>query len=172
MVEPNLAWKDTVLVRTGETVDILLDVTNPGRWMAHCHIAEHHESGMMFSFNALRPREHGRYCAAGPRRVAASSVRIGDGLNPLKVSQMPSDSSQMNSGKVAMPCPVAPWSKTPNMTAIPEAHQRACDEPQHGQGSWHQAGSVHQVAQQEPVPHADDEAGPRMNVQSLIEASV
>jgi len=51
VVEANLVWKDTVLVRTGETVDILLDVTNPGRWMAHCHIAEHHESGMMFSFN-------------------------------------------------------------------------------------------------------------------------
>ncbi len=50
-IEPNLVWKDTVLVRTGEVVDILLDVTNPGRWMAHCHIAEHHESGMMFSFN-------------------------------------------------------------------------------------------------------------------------
>jgi len=49
-VEPNLVWKDTVLVRTGETVDILLDVTNLGLWMAHCHIAEHHESGMMFSF--------------------------------------------------------------------------------------------------------------------------
>ena len=48
--EDNLVWKDTVLVRTGETVDILLDVTNPGLWMAHCHIAEHHESGMMFSF--------------------------------------------------------------------------------------------------------------------------
>ena len=30
---------------------ILLDVTNAGRWMAHCHIAEHHESGMMLSFN-------------------------------------------------------------------------------------------------------------------------
>ncbi len=30
VVEPNLVWKDTVLVRTGETVDILLDVTNPG----------------------------------------------------------------------------------------------------------------------------------------------
>ena len=29
-VEPNLVWKDTVLIRTGETVDILLDVTNPG----------------------------------------------------------------------------------------------------------------------------------------------
>ena len=51
VVEPNLVWKDTVLVRTGECVDILLDVTNPGRWMAHCHIAEHHESGMMLSFN-------------------------------------------------------------------------------------------------------------------------
>ena len=51
VVEPNLVWKDTVLVRTGENVDILLEVTNPGRWMAHCHIAEHHESGMMFSFN-------------------------------------------------------------------------------------------------------------------------
>jgi FtsP/CotA-like multicopper oxidase with cupredoxin domain len=49
-IEPNLVWKDTVLVRTGETVDVLLDVTNPGLWMAHCHIAEHHESGMMFSF--------------------------------------------------------------------------------------------------------------------------
>jgi FtsP/CotA-like multicopper oxidase with cupredoxin domain len=48
--EENLVWKDTVLVRTGETVDVLLDVTNPGLWMAHCHIAEHHESGMMFSF--------------------------------------------------------------------------------------------------------------------------
>ncbi len=55
VVEPNLVWKDTVLVRTGETVDILLDVTNPGRWMAHCHIAEHHESGMMFSFNVVPP---------------------------------------------------------------------------------------------------------------------
>ena len=50
VAEPNLVWKDTVLVRTGETVDILLDVSNPGLWMAHCHIAEHHESGMMFSF--------------------------------------------------------------------------------------------------------------------------
>jgi FtsP/CotA-like multicopper oxidase with cupredoxin domain len=56
VVEPNLVWKDTVLVPTGQTFDILLDITNPGLWMAHCHIAEHHESGMMFSFNvAPRP---------------------------------------------------------------------------------------------------------------------
>jgi FtsP/CotA-like multicopper oxidase with cupredoxin domain len=49
--EPNLMWKDTVLVRTAEVVDILLDVTTPGVWRAHCHIAEHHESGMMLNFN-------------------------------------------------------------------------------------------------------------------------
>ena len=41
------------LRRGGRSLDILLDVTNPGRWMAHCHIAEHHESGMMFSFNVV-----------------------------------------------------------------------------------------------------------------------
>jgi FtsP/CotA-like multicopper oxidase with cupredoxin domain len=51
--EPNLVWKDTVLVRAGQVVDVLLEVTNPGRWMAHCHIAEHNESGMMFSFDVL-----------------------------------------------------------------------------------------------------------------------
>jgi FtsP/CotA-like multicopper oxidase with cupredoxin domain len=52
--ENNLVWKDTVLVRSGQTVDILLDVSNPGLWMAHCHIAEHNQSGMMFSFNVSR----------------------------------------------------------------------------------------------------------------------
>jgi FtsP/CotA-like multicopper oxidase with cupredoxin domain len=48
--QDNLVWKDTVLVRADEMVDILLDVTNPGLWMAHCHIAEHNQAGMMFSF--------------------------------------------------------------------------------------------------------------------------
>jgi FtsP/CotA-like multicopper oxidase with cupredoxin domain len=51
VAEPNLVWKDMVLVSKGEKIDILLDVTNPGVWMAHCHIAEHHEGGMMFNFN-------------------------------------------------------------------------------------------------------------------------
>ncbi len=54
VVEPNLVWKDTVLLRTGQTVDILLDVTEPGTWMAHCHIAEHHETGMMFNFTVAQ----------------------------------------------------------------------------------------------------------------------
>ena len=55
--ESNLVWKDTVLLRAGETVDILLYVTNPGLWMAHCHIAEHIEGGMMFSFNVASSSE-------------------------------------------------------------------------------------------------------------------
>jgi len=48
--ETNLVWKDTVFIPSGQTVDILLDTSNPGTWMAHCHIAEHLEAGMMFSF--------------------------------------------------------------------------------------------------------------------------
>jgi FtsP/CotA-like multicopper oxidase with cupredoxin domain len=58
--EANLVWKDTVLVRTGQVVDILFDVSNPGLWMAHCHIAEHMQSGMMFSFTVARDGEGGR----------------------------------------------------------------------------------------------------------------
>jgi FtsP/CotA-like multicopper oxidase with cupredoxin domain len=58
--EPNLVWKDTVLVRTGQTTDIMFDVTEPGLWMAHCHIAEHMQSGMMFSFTVARTPESAR----------------------------------------------------------------------------------------------------------------
>ncbi len=46
----NLVWKDTVLLPAGATVDILLDPSNPGRWMLHCHIAEHLSAGMMMAF--------------------------------------------------------------------------------------------------------------------------
>ncbi len=48
--QTDLAWKDTVLVPSGQTIDILLNPTNPGEWMAHCHIAEHLEAGMMLKF--------------------------------------------------------------------------------------------------------------------------
>ena len=39
-------WKDTVLVPVGSWIDILVDFSNPGAWMLHCHIAEHMEAGM------------------------------------------------------------------------------------------------------------------------------
>lgn len=47
----NLVWKDTALLPTGSTTDLLLELSNPGRWMVHCHIAEHLESGMKFVMN-------------------------------------------------------------------------------------------------------------------------
>ena len=46
----NLAWKDTAMIPTGSTVDLLVEMSNPGRWMMHCHIAEHLEAGMMTAF--------------------------------------------------------------------------------------------------------------------------
>jgi len=46
--EPGL--KDTVLLPGLETVEILTHLDNPGRWMAHCHILEHAELGMMAEF--------------------------------------------------------------------------------------------------------------------------
>ena len=42
----DLAWKDTALVQAGGTVDLLLDLANPGAWMLHCHNAEHLSAGM------------------------------------------------------------------------------------------------------------------------------
>ncbi len=48
VVNKNLVWKDTVLLPAGSSTDILLELSNPGRWMVHCHIAEHLESGMKF----------------------------------------------------------------------------------------------------------------------------
>lgn len=46
----NLVWKDTALIPVGGTVDLLVEMSNPGKWMMHCHIAEHMESGMMGVF--------------------------------------------------------------------------------------------------------------------------
>ncbi|MES2358495.1 MAG: multicopper oxidase family protein [Gemmatimonadota bacterium] len=43
----NLVWKDTALIPVGSTVDLLIDASNPGAWLLHCHIAEHMGAGMM-----------------------------------------------------------------------------------------------------------------------------
>ena len=49
----NLAWKDTVLVPVGSAVDLLMEASNPGEWMIHCHIAEHLDAGVMGSFTVV-----------------------------------------------------------------------------------------------------------------------
>ncbi len=51
IANPNLVWKDTAIVPVGSTMDVLVDMSNPGNWMAHCHIAEHLHAGMMLSFS-------------------------------------------------------------------------------------------------------------------------
>ena len=43
----DFVWKDTILIPVGSTVDLLVDASNPGAWMMHCHIAEHLGAGMM-----------------------------------------------------------------------------------------------------------------------------
>jgi len=47
----NRVWRDTVLVPVGSTVDLLVEMSNPGAWMMHCHIAEHLSAGMEMVFN-------------------------------------------------------------------------------------------------------------------------
>ena len=49
----NLVWKDTVLLPTGFVAEVLLEITNPGKWMLHCHIAEHIETGMRMVFEVM-----------------------------------------------------------------------------------------------------------------------
>jgi len=61
----NLVWKDTVLVPVGATVILLVEFSNPGDWMLHCHIAEHLEAGMMTTFHVE--------AEATPRAGAASA---------------------------------------------------------------------------------------------------
>lgn len=55
----HLVWKDTATVPVGSTVDFLVDISNPGNWMAHCHIAEHLQSGMMLGFS-VKERDFAR----------------------------------------------------------------------------------------------------------------
>jgi FtsP/CotA-like multicopper oxidase with cupredoxin domain len=41
---------DTFLLLSQETAELALVADNPGKWMIHCHIAEHQEAGMMGYF--------------------------------------------------------------------------------------------------------------------------
>jgi FtsP/CotA-like multicopper oxidase with cupredoxin domain len=50
----NHVWKDTVLLPAGFVADVLVEMTNPGRWMLHCHVSEHIETGMRMVFEVER----------------------------------------------------------------------------------------------------------------------
>ncbi|MBK6694346.1 MAG: multicopper oxidase family protein [Myxococcales bacterium] len=52
------AWpglRDTVQVPASGPIEIVAYLDNPGRWMAHCHILEHAEVGMMAEIDVLAP---------------------------------------------------------------------------------------------------------------------
>lgn len=52
--EPNLAWRDTVLVRVGETVRIRIAFKDfVGKTVYHCHILDHEDLGMMGQLEIL-----------------------------------------------------------------------------------------------------------------------
>lgn len=48
--DPYLGWRDTVLVPAAANATLLVEMSNPGTWMAHCHINEHLEAGMHTTF--------------------------------------------------------------------------------------------------------------------------
>lgn len=53
IMNQNMAWKDTALVLPGGYIDILVDMSNLGEWMLHCHISEHLHAGMMMPFRVI-----------------------------------------------------------------------------------------------------------------------
>jgi FtsP/CotA-like multicopper oxidase with cupredoxin domain len=59
VANPYLAWKDTALIPAGQVTDLLLDLSNPGTWMLHCHIAEHRGAQMMMVLS-VQPRRRSR----------------------------------------------------------------------------------------------------------------
>lgn len=44
---PYHEWRDTVLLRPQERVEIAFVADNPGQWMIHCHVLDHQNGGMM-----------------------------------------------------------------------------------------------------------------------------
>ena len=43
---PHRPWADTVLLHLDETAEVAFVADNPGNWLFHCHILEHHVGGM------------------------------------------------------------------------------------------------------------------------------
>lgn len=47
---PMTPWRDTTMVAPRETLEIAFVADNPGDWLIHCHILEHHAGGMGTQF--------------------------------------------------------------------------------------------------------------------------
>ncbi len=44
---PGLAWRDTLVMDAQQRIKVAFVADNPGKWMLHCHMLEHQETGMM-----------------------------------------------------------------------------------------------------------------------------
>lgn len=51
-------FQDTVLLRRRDTVDVAVVPTDWGKWLMHCHILEHAESGMRTQVDVAPPTPH------------------------------------------------------------------------------------------------------------------
>ncbi|MFN4004093.1 MAG: multicopper oxidase family protein [Hylemonella sp.] len=50
---PERPWRDTVLLAPGDRVELVFVADNPGWWLIHCHVLEHHAGGMGTVFEVL-----------------------------------------------------------------------------------------------------------------------
>ena len=46
-------WHDTVLLAPRDEVEVAYVADNPGRWLIHCHVLEHHAAGMGTVFDVV-----------------------------------------------------------------------------------------------------------------------
>ncbi len=45
--QQGLAWRDTLMLDPDQRIKVAFAADNPGKWMLHCHMLEHQETGMM-----------------------------------------------------------------------------------------------------------------------------
>ncbi len=48
--QPSPHWRDTVLMNPDDDITVALPADNPGKWLVHCHMLEHHLGGMVTWF--------------------------------------------------------------------------------------------------------------------------
>ena len=64
-----ITWKDTYNLKPRTKVKIAWMPDRVGTWMYHCHILEHHEAGMMATFEVVDPqapsvpKKHHAHCS-------------------------------------------------------------------------------------------------------------
>ena len=67
---------NTAILPVGSNTDLLVEVSDPGPWMLHCHIAGHLQEGTILVFGVTEPS-----CARC--RGAVSAGAPGDEVGPL-----------------------------------------------------------------------------------------